>query len=450
MTDRDCEVVVVGGGLAGLTTARRLDRQNVDVRVLEARDRVGGRTLSQEVAGEPVDLGAQWIGPGQHHVRALVEEFGIETFEQYTDGRSAFRAGGDLGRHEDAIRALGLPTQLNLLYAIRKLNRMSRKVPLAAPHEAPAAEAWDSKTVATWRDSILKTGAGRDAFNAVFRAVFSSEPRELSLLYFLFYVASAGGFGRLTSVEGGAQQTRLMGGTQQLSELMADELGDCVHLDAPVRTIEQDDDSISVRADGLAVRGVYAVVAVPPALTGRINYNPPLPARRDGLTQRTPMGAVVKCVAAYEEPFWRADGLSGEVVDAEGPVGLVYDDSPPDGSAGALVGFLLGDDARDWADASKAERREAVLDSFATLFGSRAADPVGYVDRTWANEEFSRGCYAGNMPPGALTGFGDALRKPCGRIHWAGTETAKRWYGYMDGAISSGKRAAAEVSDRLG
>lgn len=450
MTDRDCEVVVVGGGLAGLTAARHLTRRNIDVQVLEARDRVGGRTLSQEVAGEHVDLGAQWIGPGQHHIKALVEELGVETFEQYTDGLSAFRAGGELGRHEDAIRALGIPTQLNLLYAIRKLNRMSREVPLATPHKAPAAEVWDSKTVATWRDSVLKTRAGREGFDAVFRAVFSSEPQEISLLYFLFYVASAGGFGRLTSVEGGAQQTRLVGGTQQLSERMADELGDCVHLDTPVHAIEQDDDGVAVRAEGLVIRGAYVVVAIPPALAGRIDYDPSLPARRDGLTQRMPMGAVIKSVAAYDEPFWRVDGLSGEVVDAEGPVGLVYDDSPVDGSAGALVGFLLGDDARDWADASAADRREAVLDRFAALFGPRSADPVAYVDQVWANEEFSRGCYAGNMPPGALTGYGDVLREPCGRVHWAGTETAKRWYGYMDGAVSSGKRSAAEVTDRLG
>lgn len=443
-------VVVVGGGLAGLSAARRLDRRNVDVRVLEARDRVGGRTLSQAVGGETVDLGAQWIGPDQHHVKALVADLDVETFDQYTEGESLFRAGGEVGRHEEAIRALPLTGQLNLLYAVRKLNTLSRQVPLDDPTDAPEAETWDSQTVATWRDAVLKTEAARDAFDAVFRAVFSSEPRELSFLYFLFYLNAGGGFDSLTSVEGGAQQTRLVGGTQRLSQGLAEELGDRVHLEAPVRRIEHGDDGVTVHADGLTATGEYAIVAIPPALAGRIEYDPALPAWRDGLTQRTPMGAVAKCVATYEEPFWRAEGLSGEVVDAEGPVGLVYDDSPADGSAGALVGFLLGDDARDWAETGEAERRELVTAQFAAHFGERAADPEAYTDQVWANERYSRGCYAGNMGPGTLTSYGDRIREPCGRIHWAGTETAERWYGYMDGAISSGKRAASEVADRLG
>jgi monoamine oxidase len=448
VTDVETEVVVVGAGLAGLSAARRLDDRGADVHVLEARDRVGGRTLSEAVGDETVDLGAQWIGPDQEHVHELVEDLGIETFDQYVDGEAQFRAGGELARHDDAVRALSLPAQLNLLYAIRKLNGQSRQVPLDAPHEAPEAEAWDAMTVATWRDSVLKLAAARDAFDAIFRALFTSEPRELSYLYFLFYLNAGGGFASLTSVEGGAQQTRLVGGTQQLSQGLAGELGDRVHLGVPVYAIDRGD-GVTVHVDGLTATGEYAVVAVPPALAGRITYDPPLPAWRDGLTQRTPMGSVVKCVAAYEEPFWRAAGLSGEVVDAEGPVGLVYDDSPPDGSSGALVGFALGDDGRALADAAPEERRAAVLSAFADYFGRRAADPEAYADRAWANEAFSRGCYAGNMGPGTLSSYGDALRRPVGRLHWAGTETAEEWHGYMDGAIASGKRAATGVLDRL-
>lgn len=447
MTDHDERTVaVVGGGLAGLSAARQLDRQNVDVCVLEARDRVGGRTLTRDVGGEAVDLGAQWIGPGQEHVRGLVEDLGIETFGQHAGGEAQFRVGGEVGQHEEAIRALGLPSQLNLLIAIRRIGTLSKQVPTDAPHEATKAEAWDAMTLATWRDRILKTAAARDAFDAVVRAVFSTEPKELSLLYFLFYVNAAGGFGRLTSIEGGAQQTRLKGGTQQLSEAMA--AGLQVFREAQVTEIDRTGETLNLLADGLEVTAEYAIVAMPPTLAGRIRYDPPLPAARDGLTQRSPMGAVIKCVAAYESPFWRDQGLSGEVIDADGPVGLIFDDSPDDGATGALVGFLLGDEARAWADAPE-DRREVVIAAFEESFGPPAADPEAYEDHVWANDPHSRGCYAGNPPPGTLTSYGEALREPVGRLHWAGTETATQWTGYMDGAIRSGRRAAAEVAHRL-
>jgi len=445
----ETEVAVVGAGLAGLETARQLHTEGVDVRVLEARDRVGGRTLSQEVDGEVVDLGAQWIGPGQDLAHEVVEEFGIETFEQYVDGVSQFRVAGEVGRNEEIVMALPQSAQEELMSAIAKIEAQSRDVPPEAPYEAPRADEWDSMTAATWRDRELSTREGREAFDAAVRAVFASEPAELSWLYFLFYVRAAGGFARLTSVEGGAQQTRIEGGAQRISEAMAERLGERVHLEEPVRAIERTDESVTLESDSLRLKADYAVVAVPPIVAGRISYEPPLPAERDGLTQRSPMGCVTKCVATYEEPFWREEGLSGEVVDADGPVGLVFDDSPEDGSSGALVGFLLGDDARELADTDEEERRDAVLESFAEYFGPAAAEPVEYADHVWANEPYSGGCYAGTAAPGTLTSYGEALREPVGRLHWAGTETATEWAGYMDGAIRSGRRAAAEVVERI-
>lgn len=445
----ETEVAVVGAGLAGLETARQLHTEGVDVRVLEARDRVGGRTLSQEVDGEVVDLGAQWIGPGQELVREIVDEFGIETFDQYVDGVSQFRVAGEVGRDEEAVLALPQSAQEELMSAIAKIETQSRDVPPEAPYDADEAEEWDSMTAATWRDRELSTHEGRDAFDAAVRAVFASEPAELSWLYFLFYVRAAGGFARLTSVEGGAQQTRIEDGAQRIAEAMAEKVEESIHLETPVRAIEQTDESVTIESDSLRLKADYAVVAVPPTVAGRISYEPPLPASRDGLTQRTPMGSVTKCVATYEEPFWREEGLSGEVVDADGPVGLIFDDSPSDASSGALVGFLLGDDARELADADEAERREVVLEGFAEYFGPDAAEPVDYVDYVWANEPYSGGCYAGTAAPGTLTSYGEALREPVGRLHWAGTETATEWAGYMDGAIRSGRRAAAEVVERM-
>jgi monoamine oxidase len=272
--------------------------------------------------------------------------------------------------------------------------------------------------------------------------VFSVEPADVSLLHVLFYAAAAGGWDDLLDTEGGAQQDRLAGGTQQLSVRMAEELGDRVELSAPVRAIRSDDEAESVIAG--EVRARRAIVAVPPALAARIEYDPPLPGPRDQLSQRMPMGSVIKCMAVYDEPFWRHDGLSGQAVSLPGPAQVVFDNTPPNGSPG-LIGFLEGRDARELAVVPEAERRDAVLRGFQRLFGRRAAHPVLYVDKDWSAEPYSRGCYAGVFGPGAWTGYGRLLREPVGRIHWAGTETATRWMGYMDGAIQSGRRAAVEV-----
>ena len=444
----ETEVAVVGAGLAGLETARLLNDSSVDVRVLEARDRVGGRTLTQELDGEAVDLGAQWIGPGQELVHEVIEDFGIETFDQYVEGVSRFRAGGEVGGHKEVVMALSEEAQEELFAAIAEIEAQSREVPPEAPYDAPEADEWDSMTVATWRDRELSTQEARDAFDASVRAVFATEPAELSWLYFLFYVRSGGGFLSLTSVEGGAQQTRIEGGAQRIAEAMADELDGSVHLEEPVGTIEYDDEGVVLVSDSLRVEADHAVVAVPPTVAGRIRYEPPMPARRDGLTQRAPMGSVTKCIATYEETFWREEGLSGEVVDAEGPVGLIMDDSPSDGSSGALVGFLLGDEGRALAEDEK-ERRDTVLETFVEYFGEEAAEPIDYVDHVWANEPYSGGCYVGTAAPGTLTSYGKALREPVGRIHWAGTETATEWAGYMDGALRSGRRATEEVLERI-
>jgi monoamine oxidase len=266
------------------------------------------------------------------------------------------------------------------------------------------------------------------------------EPAEVSLLHVLFYAAAAGGWDDLLDTEGGAQQDRLAGGTQQLSIRIAEELGDRVRLSAPVRAVRIDGDGVVAGE----VRARRVIVAVPPALAARIEYDPPLPGVRDQLTQRMPMGSVIKCMAVYEEPFWREDGLSGQAVSLPGPAQVVFDNTPPSGSPG-LIGFLEARDARKLAGLPAGERREAVLRGFQRLFGRRAAHPLLYVEKDWSSEVYSRGCYAGVLGPGAWTGYGRALREPVGRIHWAGTETATRWMGYLDGAIESGKRAAAEV-----
>jgi monoamine oxidase len=291
----------------------------------------------------------------------------------------------------------------------------------------------------------MATKTGRALLQLGIEAVWAAQPEDVSLLHLLFYVHSAGSLELLFDTEGGAQQDRIVGGTQLFALRLAERLGDSVVQEAPVRRIAHGDDGVTVEADGTTVRARRAIVAIAPALAGRIAYDPPLPGYRDQLTQRMPLGTVAKCMTIYDEPFWRRDGLSGQGLTTQGPVKLTYDNSPPSGSPGVLLGFLEGRHARELGRLAPERRRELVLDCFSRLFGARAASPDRYVERLWAEEEWTRGCYGCHMPPGAWTAYGPALRAPIGPLHWASSETATVWSGYMDGAVSSGQRAASEV-----
>jgi monoamine oxidase len=444
------EVVIVGAGLAGLSAARDLQRAGRSLRVLEARDRVGGRTLNHIFKdGTIVELGGQWIGPTQTRALACVEELGVELHPTYEDGEHVLGIDGEKRRFADETFGFDEETLVDVGTVQTELEALGATVELEAPWDTDGARELDDVTLDAWLLEHCRTQGGLRFWRMLVPAIFSAESAQVSLLHFLFYIKSGGMIDMLVSTAGGAQESRCVGGTQELSMRLADQLGDAVVLDAPVNAICQTAHSVEVRYERGSVGAERVVVALPPALAGRIRYQPALPARRDQLTQQMPMGSVIKLQLRYDEPFWREDGLSGFVLSVDHKVTVMFDNSPPDGRSGVLLGFFEADNATEAAVLSPEDRQQLALSCFADFFGPRALEPVEYIELDWVAEEFSRGCYGGRFGAGVWTRYAQSLSAPVGRIHWAGAETAAVWNGYMDGAISSGERAAAEVLGAL-
>jgi monoamine oxidase len=430
------DVAVVGAGLAGLVAARHLARAGVRTVVVEARDRVGGRTWSKAVSdGVVIDMGGQWIGPVQARMTALADELGLETFVTYSDG-DTHRAVP--GFDENSFGAL--------LEVFADLDRMAAEVPLDAPWTAPHAKEWDSQTLHTWFSERVKDPGVMAMARLVATALFTAEADELSLLHTLVYVRSAGSIANLTGVIGGAQERRFVLGAQEVSNRLAAELGgERVRLNSPVRRIDQNDEVVIIESEELRVEARRAIVAVPVPLADRIVYSPALPGYRSQMHQRMAPGAVIKIHCVYETPFWRARGSNGRVMTDSGPVTVTFDNSPHDAKRGVLVGFVEADEARHFCLLPEADRRKAAIDCLVRFFGADAAKPIEYIETSWSEEEWTRGCYGGNFPPGGWTRYGWVLREPFGRVHWAGAETSTIWMNYMEGAVRSGERAANEV-----
>jgi monoamine oxidase len=440
------DFAVVGAGLAGLVTALGLSAAGADVTVFEARERAGGRVVSapRRPADTPplvLDLGAQWVGPAQTRVLGLIEELGLHLVPSGAPGQALWDLGGELKRGA-ALPPLPPLALTEVLAGAALLTLMSKSVAPEAPWRTPRARQWDRVSAGDWIRRHLRTPAGRELARATIRASLSVEPRETSLLSVLFDLRAIGPVRNLAA----AEAYRVREGTQEIAARLAERLGGKIRFGEPVRAIAQDAGGVTVETDTAALRCRRAAVCVPPPTARQISYTPALPDARTRLLADADMGATVKFHAVYPRPFWRDSGLSGQSIASAGTIGLTYDNSPDDGTGrGVLVGFAVGDAARALGQLGSAGQERELLSSLGRLFGPGGAVPEEIAIKDWGAEQWTGGCYAGHFPVGGWTSYGRAVREPCGRIHWAGTETSSEWHGYMEGALRSGDRAAAEL-----
>jgi monoamine oxidase len=448
MQTRDADFCVIGAGFAGLAAARRLADTGHSVVVLEARDRVGGRVWTRPYFdGLPIDVGGTWIGAGHDRLHAWVREAGLETYPTHDEGENILVTGGKARRFCGGIPNID-PYSLAIIgVTIKRIEWMAQSLRLDEPWRGKQAREWDAHSLRSWFDSFLNvpSDTARQFLSTMLATLFCVDASEVSLLNALYLARAWGSILYAGGTKDGANQALVVGGMQPVAEQVARKLGDAVHPQAPVRTIKQDAAGVEIVSDAITVRARRAIVATPPLLASQIAYEPALPIAHAQLLQRCPPGTIIRAIVAFDEPFWRRDGLTGESLAPGHVCPLSIDQSPRAGTPGIISIYSAGPPALRMATLDPAERRAVFLKHLTTRFGPKAARPIHYLETNWCAERWSQGGMIAHFPPGVLTTYGKSLRAPAGRLHWANTETATHMSAFIDGAIRSGERAADEV-----
>ena len=444
------DVCVVGAGYAGLAAALRLKQAGAKVIVLEARNRVGGRSLTAPLEGGGwVDYGGQWVGPTQDRFYALIKEMGAETYPSPEFGKALQRS------VINPSEFIQLGNEVTDKYpgsdlvegAFAKIDDLAKAIDPEKPWTHPDAERLDAMTFAEWLRANVENENVRALVGDEVASVACASPSEISILQMAYLVSACKGLDKLFSGEGGAQQDRLIGGTQPVALKVAAKLGNAIKLGAPARRIVWNDKGAVVYSDAISVAARHVIVCTPPHLAGAIEYDPSPPTDRVQVTQRWPQGLVVKVQMVYAEPYWREAGLNGASLDYRAVVGETADSGVPEqySRKGIMTGFIYSEEARKTAGLPAADRKKMVLAEMAEKFGPKALNPLEYHEMNWSTQQWTRGCFTGFLTPGATTLFRSAVRDPVGPLYWAGTETSTVWPSFIDGAIRSGELAAGQI-----
>ncbi|XP_005097724.1 probable flavin-containing monoamine oxidase A [Aplysia californica] len=465
----DVHVVIVGAGISGLTAAYKLKMKDptLKIAVLEGKDRVGGRTetvpLVAYTGSDSWDLGGQWVGRCQVHVTKLLKELQLKTYPQYIAGKKLMQLGqGKVHSYTSTIPRLSILELLDLYLFMSKIEYYQKQLLVEDPYSHPKAVQWDAMSAAAFLDRTLYTSAARGTVAAAMRCVLGCELSQVSFLYYLLYIRMAGGITQLIeATENTAQESRICGGAQQIAVRLSQHIGEeSVHLGDAAAYIQQENSKfVEVwTKGGMKFCAEYVILATPPKALEHITFNPPLSSEKVDFIKRMPMGSMIKVIVTFEKAFWRASNMSGEVVTDGGisrvhgcarrPLCITYDGTSESGCP-ALIGFVGGQPAVEWGKKTAKVRQKAILDHFAFFFGEEVYSFLDYVEKDWNTEPYSWGGPVSFVSPGGMQNFCHAIQHPEGRLHFAGTETATAWSGYMSGAVEAGERAALEVIYKL-
>ena len=443
MNEEKIDVVIIGAGLSGLISATLLHRAGLKVRVIEARSRIGGRILSGSINETTVDLGGQWIGPQQNRIKKLINELGLSLVPQFNKGRHILELNKKIFNYRGLIPNLPLPALVATSLALKKLNYLASQIDPKMMLPVENLIALDSITAEEGIQKLTKNLISRELLRAATRAIWCAEPIEISWLWFLGYVRAGRSIEKLLGVKGGAQQSRVIGGAWQITERLSHQLvPNTILLSTPVKGITRRKDLLNVQHSKGSALASSVIMAIAPSMMCNISCDLPGFTRRTRLAKQMPMGRVIKSVLAYPRPFWRDMGFSGQVSSNHSGFGPIFDACQPGQSHGLLVGFF---EAGIGENLDFHERASAAHDAVERWFQSPKQQLIGYTEHDWTSDPWSGGCYGGIPTPGALSSDLSALRVPRDGLHWASTETATEWTGYMEGAIQAGFRAASEI-----